>query len=204
MEKRKASDDRVAELEDIICTLKFEINGLKSVVASMEDEASAEKERVKKELQDRAEEILNWVEEMRLEVESRMAEVFQLEAKVSFTLFIIKVGLINFKVREMQEKDIILKVATASIKPVPLPLPPNHIDKQDREQYTAQLKAEKEKIEGLEKQLRAEVLRREKAEIAYTELLEKQKKLQIKPKEKKAQYVAPIFPFLVYCLFIVI
>lgn len=80
MEKKK--DARITELEDIICTLKFEINGLKSVVLSLEDDAQVEREKVKKEFQIKVDEIFGWMDEMRLEINGKMEEICKLEEKV--------------------------------------------------------------------------------------------------------------------------
>lgn len=84
VEERSQSTIRhVRELEDIICTLKFELNGLKDVVATVENEAQREREEMKKSFQQRVQEVVQWLDVMRGEVDNKVEQVLQLEEKVN-------------------------------------------------------------------------------------------------------------------------
>jgi hypothetical protein len=83
-ERRNGSEDkRMRELEDIICTLKFELNGLKHVVTSVESVARTERETMKQGFQQRVQHVVDWLDQMRGEVDKKAEQITQLEEKVN-------------------------------------------------------------------------------------------------------------------------
>lgn len=81
--EEKRESKRVKELEDIICTLKFELNGLKNVVATVESDAVMEREMIKKGFQQRVQHVVDWLNQVQGEVEKKAAQLSFLEEKVS-------------------------------------------------------------------------------------------------------------------------
>jgi predicted RNase H-like nuclease (RuvC/YqgF family) len=87
--KSRATPDRINELEDIICTLKFEINGLKAVVFDLEDKALADREKLKVDFQREVDGVMSRLEQLNRQVEEKIAYIAQLEAKVYVSLHLV-------------------------------------------------------------------------------------------------------------------
>jgi hypothetical protein len=102
-ERRRTPEERhIMELEDIICTLKFELNGLKDVVASVEINARIDRETMKQGFEQRVQHVVAWLARMKGEVDKKANEITQLEEKVTkcyFTLFIVVYTYSNFRLR---------------------------------------------------------------------------------------------------------
>ena len=76
-----SADKRIAELEDIICTLKFELNGLKYVIATQEVEAHS-LEAVKQEFKQKVNEVVVQLDLVSNKVTNRVDQLSVLEQKV--------------------------------------------------------------------------------------------------------------------------
>ena len=80
--KNSPENRRVRELEDIICTLKFELNGLKHVVSVVESEARTEREVMRNGFQQRVQYVVDWMNSTSAEVDKKADQITQLEEKV--------------------------------------------------------------------------------------------------------------------------
>jgi uncharacterized coiled-coil DUF342 family protein len=83
--RRNNMTAKIAELEDIICTMQFQINGLKSVIHLLEEERKADKERVEGEAQLKIQEVMGEADQLRAMLETRRKEVDQWKEKVSYS-----------------------------------------------------------------------------------------------------------------------
>eukprot|EP00026_Physarum_polycephalum_P006549 Phypoly_transcript_06597.p1 GENE.Phypoly_transcript_06597~~Phypoly_transcript_06597.p1 ORF type:complete len:463 (+),score=86.09 Phypoly_transcript_06597:158-1546(+) len=206
-EKKSISEERrVRELEDIICTLKFELNGLKDVVTSVEINARIDRETMKQGFEQRVQHVIAWLARMKGEVDIKANEITQLEAKVKILEERAKAAKQEKESVSAQTQTIDNNIQTTQQEKGGNPLQTKQENRGTNLQKegnrtslnlgsganlqlctchhnTPDPQAQKVRIEALEGQLQAEKREREKAELAYADLLEKFK--EIKPKKEK-------------------
>jgi len=73
---------KIAELEDIICTMKFEINGLKSVIVMMEEANKIDREKLVKQVEKTMKEVIDDAQATRDRLEDKNTEADALSEKV--------------------------------------------------------------------------------------------------------------------------
>ena len=93
MKKNAIMTAKISELEDIICTMKFEINGLKSVIQLLEEHNKADRERVVSEVQLKVQEVMGEADQLRTRLEAKRKEADLWKEKVILSLATIYVRL---------------------------------------------------------------------------------------------------------------
>jgi len=173
IERENPHDKRVRELEDIICTLKFELNGLKNVVASVESEGRTEREMMNQGFQQRVKHVEDWLDLVNGEVDKKALQLTQLEEKIR-----------TYEGKSTAHATKQDKERNIYDKGVPLEKQTNRMSCSQCASNQTELGKHKEKIQTLEKQLQVEKEKREKAEQDYAEVVEKYKDFKFR-KDKK-------------------